>query len=263
MLLKKNKKIFIFTGVIAVLSYNLLSNHSIVKANDTSVGYETVISSKKEYTVRFIAEKGGKLSGKVILKVEKDKKVNTIPKVTVSEGYSFMGWYLGTRKVNPQSVIIIGNTTFTAKFKKKDLKPKVNYQAMYRLYNKNTGEHFYTESSFERKSLVKGGWNDEGTGWFAPNKGVPVYRVYNPKARGGDHYYTASKYEANSLVKSGWKWDNGSKPVFYSGGKTKVYVAFNPNTTGSGAHNYTSSLFEQNTLLKNGWKFGKVQFYAK
>lgn len=140
--------------------------------------------------------------------------------------------------------------------------PRVTYQTLYRLYNKNTGEHLYTTSSFERSNLIKAGWNNEGVGWSAPNKGTAVYRVYNPNAKGGDHYYTASKYEAESLVKSGWKWDNNGKAIFYSSGKTPVYVAYNPNAQ-SGSHNYTTNTFEQNSLLNNGWKFGKVQFYGK
>lgn len=140
---------------------------------------------------------------------------------------------------------------------------EVSYQTIYRIYNKNTGEHFYTTSIFEKDSIVKKGWTYEGIGWSAPKTGTAVYRVYNPNARGGDHYYTISQYEAQSLVKKGWKWDNESKPVFYSGGQTPVYTAFNPNATVSGSHNYTSSSFEQQTLLKNGWKFGKVQFYGK
>lgn len=140
--------------------------------------------------------------------------------------------------------------------------PSVKYHTMYRVYNKNTGEHLYTASAFERDSLVKGGWSNEGIGWQAPTSGTAVYRLYNPNVAGGDHYYTASKFEAQSLVKGGWKWDNGGKPVFYSGGKTKIYVAYNPNAK-SGSHNYTSSAYEQKTLLANGWKYGKVQFYGK
>ena len=65
---------------------------------------------------------------------------------------------------------------------------------VYRLYNHNTGEHFYTENTYERDSLKRVGWNDEGLGWQAATSGTPVYRVYNPNARGGDHYYTMSKY---------------------------------------------------------------------
>lgn len=133
---------------------------------------------------------------------------------------------------------------------------------IYRLYNKNSGEHFYTASQFERDSLVNVGWKNEGTGWTAPADGTAVYRVYNPNIIEGDHYYTSSKFEANSLVKKGWKWDNDGKEVFYSGGRTPIYVAYNPNST-SGSHNYTSSSFEQNSLLNKGWKYGKVQFYGR
>lgn len=128
---------------------------------------------------------------------------------------------------------------------------------VYRLYNHNTGEHFYTENTYERDSLKRVGWNDEGLGWQAATSGTPVYRVYNPNASGGDHYYTMSKYEAQSLVNKGWRWDNNGKAAFYSGGSVNLYVAYNPNAN-SGSHNYTTNTYEQNNLLGKGWKYGKV-----
>lgn len=128
---------------------------------------------------------------------------------------------------------------------------------VYRLYNKNTGEHFYTKNIAEKVSLKSAGWQDEGLGWNSASSGAPVYRVYNPNAKGGDHYYTMSKYEAQSLVKNGWRWDNKGQAAFYSGGEVNLYVAYNPNAS-SGAHNYTISSFEQNSLLKGGWKYGAV-----
>ncbi|WP_423202599.1 hypothetical protein [Lactococcus lactis] len=130
---------------------------------------------------------------------------------------------------------------------------------VYRLYNHNTGEHFYTENTYERDSLKRVGWNDEGLGWQAATSGTPVYRVYNPNARGGDHYYTMSKYEAQSLVNVGWRWDNNGKAAFYSGGSVNLYVAYNPNAY-SGSHNYTINSYEQNSLLGKGWKYGKVSW---
>lgn len=129
---------------------------------------------------------------------------------------------------------------------------------VYRLYNKNTGEHFYTTSAFERDSLLRAGWNNENIGWHAPLSGTPVYRIYNPNAKGGDHYYTISKYEAEEVVKAGWRWDNNGQPVFYAGGNRNIYVAFNPNATASGSHNYTIDANEQNMLLKAGWKYGTI-----
>ena len=128
---------------------------------------------------------------------------------------------------------------------------------VYRLYNHNTGEHFYTESAYEKDNLKRAGWNDEGLGWNAATSGTAVYRVYNPNASGGDHYYTMSKYEAQSLVNKGWRWDNNGKAAFYSGGSVNLYVAYNPNAN-SGSHNYTTNTYEQNSLLGKGWKYGKV-----
>ncbi|EQC84757.1 hypothetical protein LLT7_00810 [Lactococcus cremoris subsp. cremoris TIFN7] len=132
---------------------------------------------------------------------------------------------------------------------------------VYRLYNHNTGEHFYTTSATERAVDISAGWTDEGLGWVAPDKGITVYRLYNPNAAGGDHYYTKSKYEAQSLVNKGWKWDNQGKAVFYSGGNLPIYVAYNPNAQ-SGAHNYTGNLFEENNLINIGWKYKAVAWNA-
>lgn len=132
---------------------------------------------------------------------------------------------------------------------------------VYRLYNPHSGEHFYTTSYYEATSNYNAGWNIEGTGWYSPTSGTPVYRVFNPNSKGGDHYYTKSLYEVKELVKNGWKQDYEGKPVFYSGGSSKVYVAYNSNAQ-SGAHNYTTSQFEQNSLLNTGWKYGIPAFNA-
>lgn len=35
---------------------------------------------------------------------------------------------------------------------------------MYRLYNPNSGEHFYTASVDEGEFLISAGWKDEGLG---------------------------------------------------------------------------------------------------
>lgn len=128
---------------------------------------------------------------------------------------------------------------------------------VYRLYNHNTGEHFYTKNQAEQQQLSTHGWNYEGIGWYSATNGAPVYRVYNPNSVGGDHYYTMSKYEAQSLVSKGWKWDDKGQAVFYSAGNSNLYVAYNPNAQ-SGSHNYTSNTFEQKSLLSKGWTYGKV-----
>ena len=77
---------------------------------------------------------------------------------------------------------------------------------MYRLYNPNSGEHFYTASEAERNMLDQVGWRYEGVGWYSDDaKSVPLYRQYNPNARTGTHNYTTSTYERDSLIKAGWR----------------------------------------------------------
>lgn len=75
---------------------------------------------------------------------------------------------------------------------------------MYRLYNPNSGEHFYTSSVAEKNACVTAGWNDEGIGWYSPSTGLtastPVYRIYNTVS--GEHYYTSNKAEADFIYSS-------------------------------------------------------------
>ncbi|MFK5291767.1 hypothetical protein ACI3PH_14630, partial [Lactococcus lactis] len=135
--------------------------------------------------------------------------------------------------------------------------PSQNLQDVYRLYNANTGEHFYTLNFAEKTNLQNVGWRYEGIGWLSSSTGSPIYRVYNPNAKGGDHYYTMSKYEAQQLVSKGWRWDNNGGAAFYSNGSKNLYVAYNPNAS-SGSHNYTTNSYEQDNLLRLGWKYGAV-----
>ena len=130
---------------------------------------------------------------------------------------------------------------------------------VYRVYNKKTGEHFYTTSAGERNSLVSKGWRDEGTGWIAPTtSSTPVYRVYNSRA--GDHFYTTSLGERNSLIKLGWR-DEGI--AFYSDDSKRVPLlrAYNPNAK-AGSHNYTTSAAEQANLIANKWRDEGIAWYG-
>ena len=68
---------------------------------------------------------------------------------------------------------------------------------MYRLYNPNSGEHFYTANAGERDKVARTGWRYEGVGWTAPAKSNrPVYRLYS----GTDHHYTASTADCPALA---------------------------------------------------------------
>ena len=121
---------------------------------------------------------------------------------------------------------------------------------MYRLYNRWTGEHFYTSSSIECSDLAWIGWDYEGIGWYAPVLGEPVHRLYNPYVQGGDHHYTMSDRERDELVKVGWRAEGVG---WYSGGTVEVYRQYNPYAI-TGTHNYTTSKGENEALVKLGWR---------
>lgn len=133
----------------------------------------------------------------------------------------------------------------------------VQTNAMYRLYNPNSGEHFYTASTGERDNVRKAGWRYEGIGWQAPKSGTPVYRLYNPNA--GDHHYTPIVSEKNHLVKVGWRYEGVS---WYSGGSKPLYRLYNPNAK-AGAHHYTLLQSERDNLIKHGWRNEGIGWYGQ
>lgn len=136
-----------------------------------------------------------------------------------------------------------------------------------RLYNPNSGEHFYTKDLEEKDVLVGLGWQDEGIGWTSPvDSNDPVFRLYNPNA--GDHHYTKSSKERDVLVSVGWKYEgigwysydatttNGAtiSPVTANSiTKVDVYREYNPNAKAAGAHNYTTNEAENDFLVSVGW----------
>lgn len=137
-------------------------------------------------------------------------------------------------------------------------------QTLFRVYNPNSGEHFYTQNGIERDLLVNVGWHDEGVAWDTPSSGIPVYRLYNPNA--GDHHYTMDVNEYNYLEKVGWRKEGEAFKSVDLGSKEKpigipVYRAYNPNAK-AGAHNFTINFNEQKHLIQVGWRDEKIAFYA-
>ena len=130
---------------------------------------------------------------------------------------------------------------------------------MYRLYNPNSGEHFYTSSKEEKEMLLKAGWTDEGDGFLAPVESkTPIYRLYNPNV--GDHHYTSSTEERDMLVKAGWKAEGIGWYADDAEGMP-MYRLYNPNAV-TGTHHYTSSEEEQKHLISLGWVDEGIGFYA-
>ncbi|HCK88813.1 MAG TPA: hypothetical protein DHW39_08395 [Erysipelotrichaceae bacterium] len=130
---------------------------------------------------------------------------------------------------------------------------------MYRLYNPNSGEHFYTAETKERNSLITVGWMYEGVGWYAPEKSeVPVYRLYNKYA--GDHHYTMQEVEKEALVEAGWN-DEGIGWYSDENEEIPLYRQYNPYAV-SGSHNYTTNKNENDALVKAGWKEEGISWYG-
>ena len=131
---------------------------------------------------------------------------------------------------------------------------------MYRLYNPNSGEHFYTADVPEKNHLVEVGWNYEGVAWTAPAfSGTPVYRLYNPN--GGDHHYTLDLNEMYHLIDVGWTYEG---VAWYSDEiqTNAIYRLYNPNCTGAGSHHYTTSYEEVQQISKAGWIYEGRAWYG-
>ena len=131
--------------------------------------------------------------------------------------------------------------------------------SMYRMYNPNTGEHFYTGSMEERRTIEAAGWKYEGVGFtICANEGEPVYRLYQPST--GEHLYTMDVNEKNYLAANGW---NVEGVAFNSCPNKDVpqYRLWNPNAR-VGAYHFTASMEERNNLLAAGWVDQGIGFYS-
>lgn len=131
-------------------------------------------------------------------------------------------------------------------------------EKMYRLYNPNSGEHFFTKDLSEKNNLVRVGWTFEGDGWTAPTMGDPVYRLYNPNA--GEHHYTPDVSERDNLTRAGWKYEGVG---WYTDPAINVpmYRLYNPNAYANN-HHYTRDTKERDWLRSLGWKYEGTGWYG-
>lgn len=139
----------------------------------------------------------------------------------------------GTGKVTVKGV---GNFTGTAKAK---YTVKVVKRKVYQLYNRSSGQWFYTTSAKERSAKIAKGWLSKGVAFKTPSKSTkPVWRLYNPKT--GAYRYTAKASQRKSLVAAGWK---RQKTAFYGYElKAKRVYAFYRKDTKSWRYSTASSL---------------------
>ncbi len=138
-------------------------------------------------------------------------------------------------------------------------RPEETPVEMHRVYNPNSGEHFYTAKLKEKEYLEINGWTYEGVGWVAPELSkTPVYRLYN--SHSGDHHYTMKEKEKDALVKLGWTYEGIGWYSDEAEG-TPLYREYNPNMK-SCNHNYTTNKKEHNALIKMGWRDEGIGWYG-
>ncbi|ANE23523.1 hypothetical protein AAY81_07570 [Denitrobacterium detoxificans] len=131
--------------------------------------------------------------------------------------------------------------------------------ALHRLYNPNSGEHFYTADPHEAAEVEAAGWTYEGIGWTAPtSSATPVYRLYDATA--GEHFYTTSTADRDAYIAAGCN-DEGIGWYSDDAHGVEVLCQVNPNAD-VGAFNYTVSQTENDYLLSIGWRAGASVWYA-
>ena len=132
--------------------------------------------------------------------------------------------------------------------------------SMYRMFNPNSGEHFYSGSMEERLTLEAAGWKYEGIAFtFPASTGKPVYRLYD-RDNTKEHLYTMDEEEKAKLIAEGWIYEG---IAFNSGETDEVpqYRLHNPNAT-IGAYHFTADETEKATLLAAGWEDQGIGFYS-
>lgn len=141
----------------------------------------------------------------------------------------------------------------------------IYYDVILRLYNPNSGAHFYTKDYKEANDLVSLGWRNEGMAWQAPTYlGSPVYRLYN--VHSGEHFYTIRTAEKDMLTANGWNYEKvafraASNQANYAG--RPVYRLFNPNAGPyRSSHHYTVNYNEVTNLVGQGWRNEGAVFWV-
>ena len=185
--------------------------------------------------------------------------------VTLIEGSDYVVTYEKNVNVGVAKVIITGKGNYEGKaegsffiINSKELVP------VYRLFNRKTGEHFYTRSMAERQALSTGkhtNWRTEGIAWYAPKKSSePIYRLSNPN-NGSEHHYTNSKKEKDWLVGLGWRYEG---IAWYSDTNkvVPIYRHYHPRQR-TGNHHFTTSKGESDHIVKyEGWNYEGIGFYV-
>ena len=131
---------------------------------------------------------------------------------------------------------------------------------MHRLYNPNSGEHFYTGNVAEKDFLVEAGWSYEGVAWNAPDFSLnPVYRLYDKNS--GAHRYTMDEDKRDGFIAEGWS-DEGVGWYSDETESIPVFGLYNKNALQAGAYHFTADVSERDSLIELGWIDEGIGWYA-
>ncbi|MDE5757699.1 MAG: hypothetical protein K2H85_03695, partial [Allobaculum sp.] len=184
----------------------------LVAGDVLPTGYDVALIQKPGSTAKSGKELGKNDCGDFAISKYGPKEV--VIYVTKKEGYKPIEGTVTTKPTAPEELPVTPQPPVEQPTAPEQPSiPSQGSQVMYRLFNAQTGEHFYTRSASEKENvLAQEGWRDEGHGWTAPAiSSFPVYRVFNPNS--GEHHYTKDKNEYETLIHLGW---NGEGHAFYS-----------------------------------------------
>lgn len=268
-------KIAFKSGNISVATVNSISGLVTIEGKGTTTITVAAAAGKNyeagaaQYTLKVGGSKIDISKGKASTKYKvyeytgKNRQPAMILKVgntTLVKDVDYTLSYRNNKNVGTATVTATGigkyEGTISCTFYLKEIVP------VYRLFNRKTGEHFYTVSTSERqKYLNAGNWNAEGIAWYAPKKSSePIYRLSNPN-NGNEHHYTKSKSEKDWLVGLGWRYDC---IAWYSDTDKviPIYRHYHPIQR-TGNHHYTTSKGESDHIVKyEGWRYEGVSFYV-
>lgn len=132
-----------------------------------------------------------------------------------------------------------------------EIKPRPGTVTLYRMYNPNVKDHFYTTSFSEYSTIaVDYGYLQEGAlGFISPVLGtgaIPLYRMYSPISK--DHFYTTDYNEYSTIAVDYGYTQEGKIGYIYKSNIENTVTLYRMYSAASRDHFYTSSRNEYSTI---------------
>jgi hypothetical protein len=132
--------------------------------------------------------------------------------------------------------------------------------AVYRFWNKDNGDHFYT-TSVEEKNHIQANLSNmvyEGSQWATPEDGSGTIDVFRFYKNDGTHFYTTDVTERDHIIQNlkHCTYEGVAFEAYKSaadvadGGALTLTRFYNPRT---GEHHFASSQAEVDGLTQQGW----------